>query len=342
MPGARRATRGAAPRSERAATPCAPDRSRRTRRPRAAKPKASEHRGGVHLGAPAGEVADQRTTPRRRARCRSRPPISASVTASTRNCEQDVAAARADRHAQADLARALGDRHQHDVHDADAADQQRHRRDGGQQQREDLRRLASCACEHLGQVAHEEVVLLARLQPVPLAQQVAHLLPRSPSCRRRRATLTDDRCRRCAQLAPACRRARACSPSRSASARRRPGPGRSCSGPCARARRSRSAARARMRTRLAHADRSSPNSFRATVCPSSTTLAAPLDVARRRTRGPRRRPVARLEVVGGGAVGSASTSCCCRTTTWPRAAQLRRGDLRPRRPRAASRRRRPR
>ena len=39
----------------------------------------------------------------------------------------DVTAARADRHAQADLARALGHRQQRDVHDADAADQQRHR-----------------------------------------------------------------------------------------------------------------------------------------------------------------------------------------------------------------------
>ena len=35
----------------------------------------------------------------------------------------------AERLADADLARALGDRHQHDVHDADAADEQRHRGD---------------------------------------------------------------------------------------------------------------------------------------------------------------------------------------------------------------------
>ena len=66
----------------------------------------------------------------------TRPPISDSVTASTRNWPQDVARARADRHAQADLARALGDRHQHDVHDADAADHQRHRGDRGEQQRQ--------------------------------------------------------------------------------------------------------------------------------------------------------------------------------------------------------------
>ena len=42
--------------------------------------------------------------------------------------QRDVGAARAERLPQADLARALGHRHQHDVHDADAADDQR---DGG-------------------------------------------------------------------------------------------------------------------------------------------------------------------------------------------------------------------
>ena len=39
--------------------------------------------------------------------------------------KQDVAAAGADRHADADLARPLGDADEHDVHDADAADEQR-------------------------------------------------------------------------------------------------------------------------------------------------------------------------------------------------------------------------
>ena len=42
---------------------------------------------------------------------------------------QDVARLGADRHADADLARPLGHAHQHDVHDPDAADQQRHRGD---------------------------------------------------------------------------------------------------------------------------------------------------------------------------------------------------------------------
>ena len=44
-------------------------------------------------------------------------------------------AARAERHADADLPRPLGDRQQHHVHDADAADEQRHARDAGEQRR---------------------------------------------------------------------------------------------------------------------------------------------------------------------------------------------------------------
>jgi hypothetical protein len=40
---------------------------------------------------------------------------------------EHVAVARPDRKPEADLARPLGHRHQHDVHDADAADEQRHR-----------------------------------------------------------------------------------------------------------------------------------------------------------------------------------------------------------------------
>ncbi len=49
--------------------------------------------------------------------------------------QQHVAAAGADGQAQADLARPLGDRHQHDVHDADAADEQRHAGDAREQRR---------------------------------------------------------------------------------------------------------------------------------------------------------------------------------------------------------------
>ena len=61
----------------------------------------------------------------------------------------------------ADLARALGHGHQHDVHDADAADEQRHRRDRGEQQRHDPGRFLPCR-EQFREVAHGEVVVLRR------------------------------------------------------------------------------------------------------------------------------------------------------------------------------------
>ena len=53
------------------------------------------------------------------------PPNRQTRTASIRNCCMMSLLARADRHADADLAGPLGHRHQHDVHDADAADDQR-------------------------------------------------------------------------------------------------------------------------------------------------------------------------------------------------------------------------
>ena len=103
-----------------------------------------------------------------------RPPISDSVTASTRNWPRMSRRARADRHAQADLARALGDRDQHDVHDADAADEERHRRDRREQQREHAAR-GFLRGHDLGEVAHREVVVRPGLQAVALAQERAHL-----------------------------------------------------------------------------------------------------------------------------------------------------------------------
>ena len=54
--------------------------------------------------------------------------------------QQHLALQRADRESRADLARPFGDGHQHDVHDADPADQEAHRRDCSEQHRQDLRR----------------------------------------------------------------------------------------------------------------------------------------------------------------------------------------------------------
>jgi hypothetical protein len=52
-----------------------------------------------------------------------------SVVALDQELQQDVARLGADRHANPDLARPFGHRDEQDVHDADAADQQRDRRD---------------------------------------------------------------------------------------------------------------------------------------------------------------------------------------------------------------------
>ena len=85
-----------------------------------------------------------------------------STTASSRNCQQDVRGVGAERLADADLARPLGDRDEHDVHDADAGDDQR---DDADDEGADLD-----AGGGLVEVAdravvgeHVEVVLLARV-----------------------------------------------------------------------------------------------------------------------------------------------------------------------------------
>ncbi|MEZ6017621.1 MAG: hypothetical protein R3F49_21105 [Planctomycetota bacterium] len=70
----------------------------------------------------------------------------------------DVPPLRAEGAAHADLARALGDGRQHDVHDADAADEQRDHRDGPQHHVEDLRGLLLLA-EQLERDDHLHVVL---------------------------------------------------------------------------------------------------------------------------------------------------------------------------------------
>ena len=52
----------------------------------------------------------------------------------------DVALARADRHADADFSCALGNGHEHDIHDADAADQKRDACDAAAEQRHQVAR----------------------------------------------------------------------------------------------------------------------------------------------------------------------------------------------------------
>src|SRR6266498_1964408 len=82
--------------------------------------------------------------------------------------EQNIAAPRAAGLTQADLAGALGHTHQHDVHDPDAADQQRDAADQAQKRVEAVDDAANLI-GNLLRVEHRKVVVLIR-QPVALAQ----------------------------------------------------------------------------------------------------------------------------------------------------------------------------
>ena len=86
------------------------------------------------------------------------PPARLIATASTRNCRITSRAARADGQAQADLARPLGHRQQRDVHDADAADQQRHR---GHRRQQPAHRPAR-TFEGAGELLERDLLELAR------------------------------------------------------------------------------------------------------------------------------------------------------------------------------------
>jgi hypothetical protein len=138
--------------------------------------------------------------------------------ASTQELLQDVAAARADGHAQPDLAGALGDRDQHDVHDADAADDQRDRGDAREQGREHAGDRAHQGLE-LAHVADVEVVVLAGQDVPTLAQERLDLLLGLVGARLRDR---GDHHHADAVVAGDAARRRSCR----ASSPRRPGPGR--------------------------------------------------------------------------------------------------------------------
>src|SRR5881227_344460 len=87
-----------------------------------------------------------------------RPPTRHSTSASTRNWNMMLK--RVARLAHADLAGALGDGHEHDVHDADAAHEQAHGGDAGEQILERVGGLLQRR-EDVGLVADLEVVVLA-------------------------------------------------------------------------------------------------------------------------------------------------------------------------------------
>ena len=92
------------------------------------------------------------------------PPNIDSTTDSVSICAMMSDAPGAERLAQADLARPLGDDHQHDVHDDDAADDQR-QRDDADQHREDAVGRRVVDVENRVRREHAEVVGLLRLEP---------------------------------------------------------------------------------------------------------------------------------------------------------------------------------
>ena len=111
---------------------------------------------GLKGEAPAGQLAD----PRRHDESEDDADQAAEERQVQRLDEElleDVASAGADRLADADLAGPLGDRDQHDVHDPDAADDQR---DGGDAAEEQGQRRADRRCRHrqLGRGDDGEVV----------------------------------------------------------------------------------------------------------------------------------------------------------------------------------------
>mgnify|MGYP003334835696 CR=1 FL=1 len=88
--------------------------------------------------------------------------------------QQDLAFEGADRQPDADFPRPLGHRDQHDVHDADAADE---KADGGHRAEKPGhdRRGAGQRAGHLGHIADGEVVVLAGSDVAKLAQDLLGL-----------------------------------------------------------------------------------------------------------------------------------------------------------------------
>ena len=124
--------------------------ARGARRRVGAEEQAAQHRGAE--GQEDRVDGDHRVTPTivnwlptTPAATPSRPPKTRHEHGLDQELREDVAPPRADRLADADLARALGHRHEHDVHDADPADEQRDRGDRAEQRGEDAAVLWSDA-----------------------------------------------------------------------------------------------------------------------------------------------------------------------------------------------------
>src|ERR1700730_2368933 len=91
---------------------------------------------------------------------------------------ENIVSLGADRHAQADLPCPLGDAYEHDIHDADAAYQQRDGRNGSQKRRHRAGGSGECAGD-IGQVANVEIIGGADRDLVTFSLQGRYLLLRT-------------------------------------------------------------------------------------------------------------------------------------------------------------------
>src|ERR1035437_6062029 len=115
-----------------------------------------EHGRGGHCRTPAGEMGEEQ-----RARISGDESADSAEDAHHDTLDQElrqhIRPSRADRHADSDFTRTFGDGHEHDVHDADAADDQRYRRDR-REQAGHHRRGGRRGSRNFRLVAHGEVV----------------------------------------------------------------------------------------------------------------------------------------------------------------------------------------
>src|SRR6185312_15416403 len=143
---------------------------------RGGKDEAAQHRYPGKLRRPAGKTRDELRGDDA-AHDPGEPAAEAEEHGFGEELKQHLQAARADRHAQPDLARALGNRDQKNIHDADAADEERDRGDGRKKKRHDPA-AAFRGAGDLAQVADIEVFGVARADAMTAQQRLRHLLYR--------------------------------------------------------------------------------------------------------------------------------------------------------------------
>ena len=109
------------------------------------------------------------------------PPVTLKITDFGEELKKHVRPAGADRHAQTDFPGSLGHRYQKNVHDADPADDERYRCDGGEQERHDAA-AAFGGFRDLAELRTVKSLTVAGPDPVSAYQYVGHLADRRLNC----------------------------------------------------------------------------------------------------------------------------------------------------------------